>query len=201
MNQPIVEVKHDPALVDFIASKSQGSISSSSSSTKTSHHHHPSPSMTTNTAAAASSSSSHDMNKRQKVDNSRDEYMFAPSPPVVTTERVQYQEPYYSNPADVPNKPKVFSGKEFRLKSKSLRDLKPVQGRFSHDQSMTTSSTHIKFWEPLNPPPTFQQVKHWSQNKSSQNNTKPKNAEQSQVNNMYCVLYGFFIDTMIARWT
>lgn len=179
MNQPVVEVKHDPALVDFIASKSQESISSSSSSPRT----------TINTAAA----SSHDMNKRQKIDNSRDEYMFAPSPPVVTTECVQYQEPYYSNPADVPNKPKVFSGKEFRLKSKSLRDLKPVQGRFSHDQSMTTSSTHIKFWEPLDSPPTFQQVKHWSQNKSSQNNTKLKNAEQSQVNNMYISLYGLLL--------
>lgn len=122
--------------------------------------------------------------KRQKTSDHREEYVFAPPPPVVTRERVRYQEPYYSNPADVPNKPKVFSGKEFRLKSKSLCDLKPVQGRFSHDHSMANSSTHIKFWEPLEPPPTFQQAKHWLQDKNrhcKEDDPKPKNTEQSQV--------------------
>ncbi|KAI8148312.1 hypothetical protein BJV82DRAFT_591635 [Fennellomyces sp. T-0311] len=89
------------------------------------------------------------------------EYTYSQPPPAVSKPGyTRYQEPYYSNPSDVPSKPKVFSGKEFRLTSKSVRFLKPVESTYFHKPDEWEKSTMTE-WEFASRPPSPAQIRQW----------------------------------------
>lgn len=79
---------------------------------------------------------------------------------------IVYQEPYYSNPADVPGRAKMFAGRMFNLKGNGLNDLQ----EFEHD--IPVNSTWLKGkrsdlgkarygWEFARPAPAKHVVTDW----------------------------------------
>ena len=81
---------------------------------------------------------------------------------------MMYQEPYYSDPADVPSRPKAFSGKEFRLISKSAQHLKPVQPKYSTKSEDEWNHSTVTGWEPATSPPSPNEVRQWLLEKEQQ---------------------------------
>lgn len=75
---------------------------------------------------------------------------YAPRPPtlraVVDTmtlegvEPVEYRDPFYSNPEDVPPRPKLFAGRAFRLKGNDVQELRP----FEYTTEFTGANTWLK---------------------------------------------------------
>lgn len=86
---------------------------------------------------------------------------------------VAYKEPYYSDRRDAPRRPKIYAGKEFKLKTlepssyeeflvtgSDIIDLNPgktvrAAGKLGHLTSTTTS------WTPSTLPPTFKDASKW----------------------------------------
>lgn len=117
----------------------------------------------------------------------RYEYMYRHPPPTVPSEGyVKYQEPFYSNPVDVPAQPKIFANKEFRLKSKHPRDLKPFDpspnGQFSSRKiNEIYRKSRIRSWTPAIDPPSVQEVKEWLRQKDKGKDVKRRPIVNSQV--------------------
>ncbi|KAI8089385.1 putative DNA polymerase zeta catalytic subunit [Halteromyces radiatus] len=123
-------------------------------------------------------SSDHDNNKNNCGSNGERYFTFALRPPIIDPKesKMTYQEPYYSNIADVPPVPKVFSAKEFKLISKSIDHLKPFDahsygGRPSFN-NLRQQSTSVKLWTPATPPPTYEQVLAWAKNRRIEKTVK-----------------------------
>jgi hypothetical protein len=86
---------------------------------------------------------------------------------------VVYQEPYYSDRRDAPRRPKIYAGKEFKLKTLDPSNLEEFSiigsniidlnsrnavrtaGKFDHSKSSTSS------WTPSTLPPTFRDTSKW----------------------------------------
>ncbi|KAI9253419.1 hypothetical protein BDA99DRAFT_170706 [Phascolomyces articulosus] len=107
-------------------------------------------------------------------------YDYSHSPPVVpNSDYVTYQEPYYSNPADVPGRPKVFSGKEFRLTSKSVQHLKPVPPTyFSKSENAWKHSTMTE-WELAIQPPSPSEIRQWLYEKEQQQQKQERQSNKT----------------------
>ncbi|CAO3587088.1 unnamed protein product [Absidia cylindrospora] len=103
-------------------------------------------------------------------------YVFAkpppppPSPSSSAYKTIVYQEPYYSKAEDVPSVPlKIFSGKEFKVLSKSIDHLKPFDpsplgGYLPSSQQQHlwhVPPTSIRIWSPAVPPPSKDEVLRW----------------------------------------
>ena len=115
------------------------------------------------------------------------EYVYSHIPPVVSKHYTTYQEPYYSNPADVPAKPKVFSGREFRLSSKSAQFLKPVESNFFRKQDEWENST-ITEWEFAAKPPSPASIRQWihdQENKSTAELDLSMEIDQADISQVY----------------
>ncbi|KAI7860500.1 ribonuclease H-like domain-containing protein [Circinella umbellata] len=94
------------------------------------------------------------------------EYDYSHPPPAIAKPKyVTYQGPYYSNPTDAPSRPKIFSGKEFRIPSKSIQHLKPVQPVYSNKSEEEWKHSTITGWEPAIKPPTPKEVREWLREK------------------------------------
>lgn len=104
------------------------------------------------------------------------EVMYRQPPPCLDSKHhidVVYKEPYYSDRRDAPRRPKIYAGKEFKLKTlepsnleeflitgADIIDLNPgkavrAAGKFDHSTSSTTS------WTPSTLPPTFRDASKW----------------------------------------
>ncbi|KAG0225642.1 DNA polymerase zeta, partial [Actinomortierella wolfii] len=99
---------------------------------------------------------------------------------------VVHQKPFYSNAADVPSRPKTFGGKEFRIESHDLPFIKPFVGGhntiLSSDiackpmmetsnqlqQPKDTYGLGTKFWEPVQPPPTYDEILLWLESEEAE---------------------------------
>ena len=106
-----------------------------------------------------------------------------------TTEpAVQYQEPYYSNSVDVPQRAKMFAGRMFTLKGNRVRDLTEFQLTHHTETSWLktrkTNSESARYgWEYAPSPPTLKNVINWcreedaevmKEGKSRQSNTNKR---------------------------
>ncbi|KAI9322888.1 hypothetical protein BX666DRAFT_1899270 [Dichotomocladium elegans] len=130
-SQPYVAIPPHPGLTRFIKRKSRTEVEDQSQEHK---------------------------NEEEKQVTSR-EYIYAYPPPRVEINHVKYQEPYYSNPVDVPAKPKVFAGKEFRLVSNNIRYLEQVRDTYFEGDPDLWKRSRITIWEPAQKPPSAQQVR------------------------------------------
>ncbi|KAI7686281.1 hypothetical protein KC353_g20615, partial [Hortaea werneckii] len=114
--------------------------------------------------------------------STRDTFVFGLAAPTykeveATTEpQVIYQDAYYSNEKDVPERPREYAGQEFRLESTTLPFLQPFD---PHGEVQTGKGTVIdkpkseleeqrrrkacslRSWEIMKPPPTFSEVQEW----------------------------------------
>ncbi|KAK6522081.1 DNA polymerase zeta [Arthrobotrys megalospora] len=83
---------------------------------------------------------------------------------------VIYQDAYYSNEKDVPDRPREYAGKEFRLQSNTVNYL-PAFNPDGLDLPTSSSSTKpkkqlpkrisIKTWEFAKPPPSLASIEQW----------------------------------------
>ncbi|KAI8060050.1 hypothetical protein BC940DRAFT_371596 [Gongronella butleri] len=111
-------------------------------------------------------------------------FVYAREPPVIAQDdahaHIAYQEPYFGVDNDVPPVPKVFSGKEFALVSKSARHLKPFDVRplggmhFSTICSNLPEPPGIDVWAPADSPPSYKQVQEWQRDKKKKARTATK---------------------------
>ncbi|EPS36788.1 hypothetical protein H072_9596 [Dactylellina haptotyla CBS 200.50] len=82
-----------------------------------------------------------------------------------------YQEAYYSNDKDVPDRPREYAGKEFRLQSTSvhyLPDFNPDGGYVPSSTPISTKQakkpprrTSYRRWEFAKPPPSRTEIEQW----------------------------------------
>ena len=111
---------------------------------------------------------------------SSDVFIFGAVPPtfdeVETTVEpsVIYQDAYYSNEKDVPERPREYAGQEFRLESNTLPYLPEFDNSGTEPESKVAAfdktrqelaerrkQCSLKTWEILISPPTFDEVQHW----------------------------------------
>lgn len=128
------------------------------------------------------------VNKIAKSFNSKGRVYVAQSRPPTSTEVMNslealglpgkiYKQPYFSNPKDVPAKPAVFAGVEFRLKSNQVDDLPTFS--FSNKFASVTQKLSL---HPLNfnnrqlmyakRPPSAKAVRRWCQTQRTQQRAK-----------------------------
>nr|XP_019042303.1 DNA polymerase zeta subunit [Kwoniella bestiolae CBS 10118]OCF21233.1 DNA polymerase zeta subunit [Kwoniella bestiolae CBS 10118] len=79
-----------------------------------------------------------------------------------------YQQPFYSNPTDVPSRAKMFAGRMFTLKGNSIKDLQDFESSF---EGMLEGRKWLRGkrgkhtwkwgWEYAVPPPTTREVRDW----------------------------------------
>ncbi|KLT41724.1 hypothetical protein CC85DRAFT_328733 [Cutaneotrichosporon oleaginosum] len=108
-------------------------------------------------------------------DLAMDAWVFSDPPPsnkhVVDTmstyglDTVEYPSPFYSNPADVPPRPKAFAGRVFNVKTDTVNDLMPFEGDATPRPWLRTRKAmtgRAKFgWEYGAPPPCRRVVLEW----------------------------------------
>ncbi|CCK72263.1 DNA-directed DNA polymerase KNAG_0J01820 [Huiozyma naganishii CBS 8797] len=73
--------------------------------------------------------------------------------------KIDYQDPYFSNPIDLEEKPYVYAGKRFEITSTHLSDRIPIT--FNSDSIVSKSKTVTKLfntWKYIKKPPSFQKV-------------------------------------------
>ncbi|KAK5107743.1 hypothetical protein LTR62_000719 [Meristemomyces frigidus] len=113
---------------------------------------------------------------------SSDIFIFGFAPPsYVEVERtvdphIVYQDPYYSNEADVPARPREYAGQEFRLESRTLPYLSVFdrtgtqavgksagldRTRIGLEEARRGRECGLRAWEIMRAPPTFQEVQTW----------------------------------------
>ena len=120
--------------------------------------------------------------KSFNIRTSSDVFVFGPLPP--TFEEVQstveptviYQDAYYSNEKDVPERPREYAGQEFRLESATLPYLPAFdktgqqvltkgttldKGREDLIESRRRRQCSLRVWEIMASPPTFDEVQTW----------------------------------------
>lgn len=115
-------------------------------------------------------------------------------PPVI------YQDAYYSDEKDVPDRAREYAGREFKIQSTTLPYLPPFdpigtsaanfgehppilldkgkQAAISRARSLRCSLRH---WELSTPPPSFKDVESWSRQETKQFNTTKSKAKPKQV--------------------
>lgn len=95
-------------------------------------------------------------------------------PPII------YQDAYYSDENDIPDRPREYAGREFRIQSTTLPYLPPFDptgvssanfGEYppvlvdkSKENNQNRERSHrctLRHWEICSPPPTFRQVEEW----------------------------------------
>jgi DNA polymerase zeta len=125
--------------------------------------------------------------------------MHAGLPPVI------YQDAFYSNEKDVPDRPREYAGREFRLQSTTLPYLPPFDPTGASLANIgehkpvvmdkkKESATHrarayrcnLRHWEISRPPPSFLAVEQWSRQKAelhdaSRTIKKKTHAQASQL--------------------
>ena len=86
---------------------------------------------------------------------------------------VEYQDPYYSNPVDVPLRAKMFAGRMFTLKGSAVKDLQEFehaippgltasQTAWLHKTNVHPPIVRSKLgWEFARPPPRLNEVMRW----------------------------------------
>ena len=89
---------------------------------------------------------------------------------------VIYQDAYYSNEKDVPERAREYAGQEFRLQSTTLPYLPPFdkhggqptgkgvvldRAKIELEESRRKRQCTLKHWEILTPPPSFDEVASW----------------------------------------
>ncbi|KAF2271095.1 hypothetical protein CC78DRAFT_557135 [Lojkania enalia] len=106
-------------------------------------------------------------------------------PPVI------YQDAYYSNELDVPERPREYAGREFKLQSTTLPYLPPfdptgtspanfgdnlpvVLDKAGHESSYLVRSRRcqLRHWEIATLPPSFTEVEEWIQSKQEEKPAK-----------------------------
>ncbi|KAI4607353.1 hypothetical protein J4E80_009748 [Alternaria sp. BMP 0032] len=124
--------------------------------------------------------------------------MHAGLPPVI------YQDAYYSDEKDVPDRPREYAGREFKLQSTTLPYLPPFDptgnslaniGEYpavvldkKKQATMDQERSHncgLRHWELSRPPPTFKEVKRWTSRHVKQRKVaKPKTKAQDEAATM-----------------
>lgn len=102
--------------------------------------------------------------------------------------RKEPPQPFYSNPVDVPARPVVFAGLEFRLKSNRIQDL-PLFN-FEYDfagithmlllHPPTIKGRQLRY-APETPPPSFKEVANWCKKRNAADQPVKKTIEFSQI--------------------
>jgi DNA polymerase zeta len=111
-----------------------------------------------------------------------DTMMHAGLPPVI------FQDAYYSNEKDVPDRARQYAGREFKLQSTTLPYLPPFDptgkspANFGEQQAIIVDKTkedaknrirsqrcNLRNWEIARPPPSFQDVHEWVRHESAKN--------------------------------
>jgi hypothetical protein len=121
-----------------------------------------------------------------------EEVTYHQQPPVLKPEQhlgIIYQEPYYSDKRDVPRRPKIYAGKEFKLKSldpstleefsingEGIVDLNPKKilslgGKRDRLESSTCA------WTPSSIPPTRKEAAKWLEQENIRLNDEKVNTE------------------------
>ncbi|KAF7730556.1 DNA polymerase zeta [Apophysomyces ossiformis] len=120
------------------------------------------------------------MNKSRK-------YIYNQAPPTVAKPAATYQEPYYSNPKDVPSFSKTTSGKGLKVLSKSAQHLQKQDENAgietAIDQNLWKTS-RIKTWSLAEQPPTVREVNEWLKESTGEREKKRIN-RQSQLDASY----------------
>jgi hypothetical protein len=121
------------------------------------------------------------------------EFVCSVPPPVMDPNvklPVVYKEPFYSKTEDVPRYPTVFSGKEFKLVSNSVKYLKEFQTKFTKKPDISRNlksphlfleQTNIQSWTPTKDPPTLKDAEKWLEEQSEKPSKKTKVDPTSQV--------------------
>ncbi|CCU82041.1 DNA polymerase zeta catalytic subunit [Blumeria hordei DH14] len=96
-----------------------------------------------------------------------------------------YQDPFYSNESDIPERARDYAGKEFKLEGLSIPFLPDFdatcnakeinqRGAVDFDWSKIEYSYHkrrqncrLRSWHIINPPPSYQEVLDWAQNEKA----------------------------------
>ena len=97
---------------------------------------------------------------------------------------IVHQGPYYSDPSDVPEKPVVFAGKEFRIKSLAPRDLENFSSppmlfwNMKHEADISTERRNVFVLTFARPPPSQEDVRGWLS--STRNSSIPISSPSSE---------------------
>ncbi|KAI8639136.1 hypothetical protein BD408DRAFT_392872, partial [Parasitella parasitica] len=117
------------------------------------------------------------------------EFTYRPVPPRIHQENlpkesVVYQEPFYSNPSDVPRFPTVFAEKEFKLPTVGLPALKEFKSVYGNGSAIISKEqVTIKSWTPSSNPPSFTQVQDWVKTEAFKKSNKTmKKGSKTQLN-------------------
>ena len=108
------------------------------------------------------------------MDEVNDTMMHAGLPPVI------FQDAYYSNEKDVPDRPREYAGREFKLQSNTLPYLPPFDptgkdpANFGEQKPILVNKKEeaskaklrsqrcdLRNWEIAKAPPTFEEVEEW----------------------------------------
>ncbi|CEP18773.1 hypothetical protein [Parasitella parasitica] len=117
------------------------------------------------------------------------EFVYPSIPPRIhqgnlSQEGVVYQEPFYSNPSDVPRFPTIFAGKEFKLPTVGLPALKEFKSVYGNESTaISKEQITIKTWTPTKNPPSFTKVQDWMRTEAFRKPTKTiKKDSKTQLN-------------------
>ncbi|RMZ72153.1 hypothetical protein GMOD_00007151 [Pyrenophora seminiperda CCB06] len=120
--------------------------------------------------------------------------MEAGLPPVI------YQDAYYSDEKDVPNRPREYAGREFKLQSTTLPYLPPFDpvgeslaniGEYppvvvdkkkqaAINQARAQRCT-LRHWEISKPPPSYEEVEHWVHEREKQRKVAKKKSKNGSA--------------------
>ncbi|KAJ6264149.1 DNA polymerase zeta catalytic subunit [Drechslerella dactyloides] len=111
---------------------------------------------------------------------------------------VIYQDAYYSNEKDVPDRPREYAGKEFRLQSNTVKFLPafdpdggdaPVSSALQKQGKKGPRRTRFHRWEFARPPPSRREVEHWL---AQEEEAKYTAILESSQEPLYAPTNGFF---------
>ncbi|KAG0168869.1 DNA polymerase zeta, partial [Apophysomyces sp. BC1034] len=139
--------------------------------------------------------SPHDIHRRSRqpsqnilpVVQRKREYRYNHKPPIVIKPVAVYQEPFYSNPKDVPSIPKTIYGNGFKVLSKNAQHLEELDVNIGINSNLDQTlwrKSRIKVWSPVIAPPTTVEVKEWLKKTSTQDKKEINRALQHDTSIM-----------------
>ncbi|TFK30449.1 hypothetical protein FA15DRAFT_607802 [Coprinopsis marcescibilis] len=129
-------------------------------------------------------------------------YQFVPPPPSLAelkqsyeqrgvSQRI-YQVPYFSNPTEIPEKPREYGGLLFHLKGNNVRSLEewqsPIDSAF---RFLSLESAGVAGWEYASHPPSVREARRWLHSNNGVDSVQAKR-QQSQIEGpTQANIYGF----------
>ncbi|CCD27317.1 DNA-directed DNA polymerase NDAI_0K01260 [Naumovozyma dairenensis CBS 421] len=109
--------------------------------------------------------------------------------------RIDYSDPFYSNPIDLNTKPYIYAGRRFRINSTHLSNRHPLPFQDEYSILEHLPKSHLfSIWKYSKKPPTFQEVGNISTVKNTSNRSTKSQIEGATPKHKY-----YFSDPSIRK--